>query len=128
MQQLHRDPRLIYDVGMYDGLDTRYYLDSGYKVLAVEANPELVARAHQHFGKEIRAGQLVVVHAAIGCGAGQTVELITAQDDLGSSSLIQLPTRLTRCPLRLSTCRGLLFPCLLHVRSPSECARCNRIR
>lgn len=88
MQQLHRDPRLIYDVGMYDGSDTRYYLDSGYKVLAVEANPELVARAHRRFRKEIGAGQLVVVHAAIGCAAGQTVELITAQDDLGSSSVI----------------------------------------
>ena len=33
MQQLHRDPRLIYDVGMYDGTDTDFYLRKGFRVV-----------------------------------------------------------------------------------------------
>ena len=37
--------KLIYDIGMFDGADTRYYLNKGYKVLAVEANPIVVKRA-----------------------------------------------------------------------------------
>ena len=35
---------LVIDVGMYDGADTAYYLSMGYRVLAVEANPALVAQ------------------------------------------------------------------------------------
>ena len=34
--------RLIFDIGMYDGSDTRYYLNEGFRVLAIEANPVLV--------------------------------------------------------------------------------------
>ena len=33
---------LIYDVGMNTGDDTAYYLNRGYRVVAIEANPDLV--------------------------------------------------------------------------------------
>ena len=33
---------LIYDVGMHNGADTAFYLAKGFRVVAVEANPELV--------------------------------------------------------------------------------------
>jgi hypothetical protein len=33
--------RTIFDIGMYDGAESAYYLQSGYRVVAVEANPEL---------------------------------------------------------------------------------------
>ena len=39
--------RLIFDIGMYDGSDTRYYLNEGFRVLAIEANPVLVQRARE---------------------------------------------------------------------------------
>ena len=39
--------KLIYDIGMYDGSDTRYYLNEGFRVLAIEANPVLVKRAKE---------------------------------------------------------------------------------
>ena len=32
---------LIYDIGMNNGDDTAFYLIRGYRVLAIEANPEL---------------------------------------------------------------------------------------
>jgi hypothetical protein len=37
------DPELIYDVGMNNADDTAYYLWRGSRVLAIEANPELVS-------------------------------------------------------------------------------------
>ena len=56
---------LILDVGMYDGTDTAYYLSMGFRVLAVEANPALVAQASERFEREIRDGRLTILHRAI---------------------------------------------------------------
>ena len=39
--------RLIFDIGMYDGSDTRYYLNEGFRVLAIDGNPVLVKRARE---------------------------------------------------------------------------------
>ena len=50
--------RLIFDIGMYDGSDTRYYLNEGFRVLAIEANPVLVQRARELlFQDEIKSGR-----------------------------------------------------------------------
>jgi FkbM family methyltransferase len=76
----------IYDVGMNDGADTAYYLETGHRVVAVEANPDLAAAARRRFAREISDGRLVVVDAAISPG-GEPVKLIIAGADLGSSSL-----------------------------------------
>jgi FkbM family methyltransferase len=76
----------IFDIGMYDGADTAYYLMSGYRVVSVEANPELVCKARKRFEHHISSGQLVCVHAAISPN-GEPVELTLSGDDLGSSTL-----------------------------------------
>ena len=36
---------LIYDVGMHKGEDTELYLKKGFRVIAFEADPDLVASA-----------------------------------------------------------------------------------
>jgi FkbM family methyltransferase len=59
------DPNLIYDVGMHKGEDTHFYLSKGFKVIAFEANPELVGYCQEKFSKEIAANQLVIVEGAI---------------------------------------------------------------
>lgn len=76
----------IFDIGMYDGADTAYYLECGYNVIAVEANPELVDNTKRRFGAQIASGQLTCVNAAISPG-GEAVELTLCGQDLGSSSL-----------------------------------------
>jgi hypothetical protein len=43
--KLKYHPQLIYDVGMNNGDDTAYYLRRGFRVLAIEANLDLVANA-----------------------------------------------------------------------------------
>lgn len=55
----------IFDIGMYDGADTAYYLESGYQVVAVEANPDLVECAARQFSASLASGQLVLINAAI---------------------------------------------------------------
>jgi FkbM family methyltransferase len=57
--------QVIFDIGMHTGQDTRHYLTSGYKVIAVEANPLLVEEAQQQFAKEINAGHLIILNVGI---------------------------------------------------------------
>jgi len=77
--------KTIFDIGMYDAADTVYYLEEGYRVVAVEANPVLVQRAMERLHHYVEAGRLHLVNAAIAADSG-SVELIISGDDLGSSS------------------------------------------
>src|ERR1043165_4704137 len=56
---------LIYDVGFHVGQDTAYYLWKGFRVIAVEANPELIKAAQAHFCEAIASRRLILVQAAI---------------------------------------------------------------
>lgn len=66
--RVHTD--LICDVGMNDGIDTAYFLQEGYRVLAIEANPILVAQAERRFHKEISESRLTVLNVGIAEHAG----------------------------------------------------------
>lgn len=77
---------LIFDVGMYDGTDTAYYLAKGFQVIAVEANTQLVEAAKERFAGFIHTGRLIIEHVAISDHEG-TVELYLSGQDLGSSSI-----------------------------------------
>ena len=59
------EPDLIYDVGLHLGEDTAYYLSLGYRVVAFEANPDLVERCQRRFAAERANGRLVIVAGAI---------------------------------------------------------------
>jgi len=69
MQSAKRDPSFtnerIYDIGMHNGQDTAFYLKKGFTVVAIEANPLLVARAASRFRRFIERGQLHVEAAGI---------------------------------------------------------------
>ena len=56
---------LIFDVGLHKGEDTAFYLKKGFRVIAFEADPELVEYCNQKFADEIRNEQLVIVSGAI---------------------------------------------------------------
>ena len=77
---------LVYDVGMYDGADTAYYLAEGYRVVAIEAHPELVAAARRRFARELADGLLVILNVAVADGWG-THDLWISDDHLEWSSL-----------------------------------------
>lgn len=50
---------------MHTGEDTEFYLAKGFDVLAIEANPDLVAAGRERFSKEIESGQLHILPVAI---------------------------------------------------------------
>lgn len=78
---------LVYDIGLYDGSDTAYYLDEGHQVVAVEANPNMVERARARFPDQLAQGQLTLVHRALCAEPGQELELVVSGEDPGSSSV-----------------------------------------
>lgn len=55
----------IFDLGFYDGADSRAYLSGGYCVVGVEADPDLVAQALQNFAVFVATGQLRMANVAI---------------------------------------------------------------
>ena len=62
---------LIFDMGMWNGDDTSYFLKRGYTVVAVEANPTLAAQGAHRFAGEINAGQLTIVNLGLADRCGE---------------------------------------------------------
>lgn len=56
---------LIYDVGMHRGEDTEFYLKKGFRVVAFEANPNLVKSCKKKFEEEINNNKLTIIEGAI---------------------------------------------------------------
>src|SRR5438477_11342670 len=50
---------------MHNGDDTAYYLSLGYKVIAVDASPELVAKAEARFKSDIKKNNLEILNIGI---------------------------------------------------------------
>jgi FkbM family methyltransferase len=64
---------LVYDVGFHRGEDTAYYLRKGYRVVAFEANPNLVREGSRRFAGEISSSRLQIVEGAISNSDAQTI-------------------------------------------------------
>ena len=64
---------LVYDVGLHRGEDSAFYLAKGYRVVAFEANPELVASCRSRFATEIAGGRLTIIEGAISASTAATV-------------------------------------------------------
>jgi FkbM family methyltransferase len=62
---------LVFDVGMHKGEDTAYYLAKGFRVVAIEADPELAQACRRRFAQEIARGQLDIIEGAIANGRGK---------------------------------------------------------
>ncbi|MGE5755797.1 MAG: FkbM family methyltransferase [Planctomycetaceae bacterium] len=74
-------PDLVFDVGMNRGEDSAHYLSKGFRVVAIEANPNLVEQARGRFQKEIAAGQLVIEGVGIAEQNGQATFWINDEND-----------------------------------------------
>lgn len=58
--------QLAYDVGVYDGADTAHYLSLGYRVVGIEASPDLCRQLQRRFAVEINDGRYTLLNVAIG--------------------------------------------------------------
>jgi len=61
---------LIYDVGMHNGDDTAFYLHQGFRVIAIEADPQLVDAAMRSFPCELTSGRLTILNVGVAETAG----------------------------------------------------------
>jgi FkbM family methyltransferase len=59
------DPNLIFDIGAFEGQDSEYYLQKGFRVVAVEANPELIPKILSRNAAAAKSGRLVIVNRAV---------------------------------------------------------------
>jgi FkbM family methyltransferase len=71
MEKTEHGSPLIYDFGMNKAEDTEFYLKKGFRVVGVEANPEMCERASEHFRREVVSGQLTILNRAIGESTGR---------------------------------------------------------
>ena len=58
-------PDLIFDVGLHKGEDTDFYLKKGFKVVAFEADPDLVAHCRDRFEQPIADHRLRIIEGAV---------------------------------------------------------------
>jgi FkbM family methyltransferase len=56
---------LIFDIGLNDGSDTDFYLNKGFRVIAVEANPLLCEAAYERFTDAIGEKRLTLLNIGI---------------------------------------------------------------
>lgn len=104
---------LIFDVGVNNGDDTAYYLERGYRVVGVEANPRFIEHANHRFEREIREGSLRLINAAIGSREG-TTEFHVSDGNRGVwSSLDGANASQKGTPTRLIEVRCVRFGSLL---------------
>ena len=69
---------LVFDIGVNNGEDTAYYLRRGFRVVGVDANPEMVASGEQRFHKEIRAGRLVLLNVGLAAEEAERAEAVAS--------------------------------------------------
>jgi len=76
---------LIYDLGLHDGQDTDFYLKKGFRVVAVEANPDLAELCRRRFADAIADGRLTLLNVAITWKAGDVTFYVNRMNSKWSS-------------------------------------------
>lgn len=81
---------LIFDLGFHNGDDTNFYLAKGFRVVAVDANPELVKNGMYRFSPEIRTGRLILLNKAISDRSGKVDFFVHTTKTDWSSCLLNM--------------------------------------
>lgn len=79
------DSNLIFDVGMHTGEDTVYYLAKGFRVVGVDADPNLIESAKNHFSDYLVANQLVLLNFALSSKDNEELDFHISQNTEWSS-------------------------------------------
>jgi FkbM family methyltransferase len=56
---------MIFDIGMHKGEDTAFYLGKGFRVIAIEANPDLSLTCRKRFASALQNGSLQIIEGAV---------------------------------------------------------------
>jgi FkbM family methyltransferase len=85
MTRYANDSRIIFDLGMNNGDDAAFYLERGYDVIALDANPALCDLAQRRFAAALRDGRLKILNAAISDRSGRMAFYVNLDNDHWSS-------------------------------------------
>jgi FkbM family methyltransferase len=80
----------IYDFGMNQGEDTEYYLQKGFRVIAIEANPASCQRVAERLSRDIESGNLVILNKAIGDSYGKLPFFVCNEENARSTASLEL--------------------------------------
>ena len=97
----------IFDLGAHTGEDTDFYLQKGFKVVAVEANPRLCEDMRSRFATQIRSNQLSLIDKAITDDETSEIEIYINNEKNDWSSLYQDIASKDKYeiePLKVETC------------------------
>jgi FkbM family methyltransferase len=77
---------LIFDIGLHKARDAAWYLAKGFRVIGVEAAPELCQEARSHCADAVADGRLAIVPKALYHTSGDSVPFFVTpeKDDWGS--------------------------------------------
>ena len=75
----------IFDVGMHVGKDTQFYLDKGFRVIAIEARPDFIAKNRCKFKPYLDSGLLEIIPCAVAKAEGvMPFYVFPEKDDWGT--------------------------------------------
>ena len=75
---------LIYDIGFHNGADTKYYLERGYNVVGIDANPRLIAQGEKEFNAFVKSGKLRLLNIAVSDIEADLIFNISTEDQFSS--------------------------------------------
>lgn len=102
---------LIFDLGFHAGQDTEFYLKKGFRVVAVEANPELVAAGRRRFRDALKKGRLTIVDMGVARNAAEMTFYVNGKNSAWSSFVREIGSRggeFQTVKVRTTTLRELL--------------------
>ena len=76
------DKKLIFDIGVCDGKDSLFYLEKGFRVVGIEANPKLVESLRNNFKKYIETGDFVLIDKALSNKSNQKIKFYINDDKI----------------------------------------------
>lgn len=76
---------LIVDLGAHNGDDSAHYLEAGFRVVAVEANPLLAQLVLRRFAEAVSAGRLTVLNVGIAQRPGTSSFWVNDDNSVWSS-------------------------------------------
>jgi FkbM family methyltransferase len=83
------DRNLIFDFGLHSGMDSRFYLNKGFRVVGLEANPRFCIAAREEFARDIADDKFRLVEKALSTSDDSHVTFFVRDDSDGWSSLFK---------------------------------------
>jgi FkbM family methyltransferase len=81
--------KIVFDLGVHTGEDADFYLNKGFKVIGVEANPSLCESLRSRFSSFINSNGFVLYDAAIVEDSSEKVKIYLNEEKSDWSSLIE---------------------------------------